>query len=280
MSKDSEPPPRDPTMDARLIHHIRPDIVPTPGGDQIVTTVYNATPSNDRRPDENAAQQPNEPGSSPLGQGPDAHPPTAPDRPNGDPADHSGVHTDADSPSSEAENRIMPPRSQERGPGHYKELTDLAQNVSEQFQADLALIEGSRDVRGYAPAERVILTGQSPPPEGQPPGNDAPKAPTANEQLAATMKELAAEDAPNARDAAAETARNQSNDESAKRQDGERRANAGEVQLDTASASTKPQTARDRLADTMTELASEAEPKNPQQDGGRSGTPPSGRGAF
>jgi hypothetical protein len=245
---ENDGPHRDAAMDARLMHHIRPDIVPTPGGDQIVTTVYNATPHNDRPPDGNVPHRPTEPGPPPQDQGPDAHPP--------------------------------PPT--DRGPGHYAALTSQASNPSEQFRADLAVIQDSRDVRGFAPAERVIVTRQSTPPEGQAPASETAKAATAGERLAATMKELAAEDAPSARDVAAETSRAQINDESAKRQDEERRANAGEVPLDSANASTKPPTARDRLADTMKELAGDTEghQQSRQQDGGRTGPPSGGRGAF
>jgi hypothetical protein len=174
--------------------------------------------------------------------------------------------------------------SAERGVGHYEVLKAEGSTARAEFSADLAQIQEGRIVKGDAPAERAIVPPTHAPSHNAAAGSDKVDenpAAKAVANLKATMKELAKEDAPSAREQAAEALRQQGNDESSKRQEGERRANAGETAPDAASEPKSPaQTAKEKLAATMKELAGDRDPQGTAQDTGRAAKPSTGRGMM
>jgi hypothetical protein len=100
--------------------------------------------------------------------------------------------------------------------------------------------------------------------------------PTPGERLAAELKELDA--APDERQVAREITARQDADASSKRQDIERRAEAGELRSeDAAAAPSREQTAGERLAAELKEL--DVEPTPQDQDAGRE-APSFGRGMI
>ena len=127
---------------------------------------------------------------------------------------------------------------------------------------------GPGGLETYTTAQSERIDPQKPEAEPRPQHPDAHQAPeaTPSERLAAELKELDA--APDERQAAREITTRDDAEASAKRQDAERRADAGESRPeDAAAAPSREQTAGERLAAELKEL--DAEPTPSGHDAGR-----------